>query len=1424
MPAASSLKREHTAFDGSDPRTSGGGGDVTAVTHPTDPVTGAKGWHGHNPRRQGFGSDGDQSGAGDEPAVNAAPTIGGVPAEGLTVSAGQTVALPGITVDDPEDGILTAYVSASNGVINGLPADPTWPGVSGHYTLTGTEGEINAQLAAATFTATTGGAGEISVSVSDGLASSYESMAVTVTNEAPVLSGVPAGYVTVRPGIAVALPDITVDDPEDGLLTLRLGSTGGSLGGLSLTPEVQPDGYTLYTMTGTEQEINAVLANLTYTADGETWGTVDMDVIDQAGAMTSVNYATYAFNQGPVFDGVPTETQSVRTGVPAALPAFTVDDPEDGQLTVRLTTNGGTIQGLPATAADYPWQRSYLLTGTEAEINAQLAAATYTADGVGWSSIDISAQDDHGWTSYASINLDAVNEAPVISGMPTDVLYASVGQATPVPGITVDDPEDGSLTVRLTVSNGTLGGLSADPVVEDGATVYTLTGTEAEINADLADLTYTPDNEWGGSFDLSVQDAGGGFAYAYTPTQGTDYAPVIGGLPEGGAVTVQIGRETALPDITVDDPENGILTVRLSTHTNSINGLPRDPASQDGLSVYVLTGTAADVNAQLAAATYMPTAEGWFNIDVWAEDSTGHSSAASFAMMVTDDPPTIGGWPEGPLTVTYGSVMALPGITVDEPEDSILTIRLATSSGIIEGLPRAPDAGPNDLYYELTGTEAEINAALAAATYRATREGPDSIFVQTVDGTNLPTQGTIEVNVVNGAPTISGVPEGMLEMPVGRATALPAITVDDPDGNILSVRVSVINGFITGLPQDPNVPPDTPYYLLTGTADEINALLAAATYTAGYEGQGILGIAATDGAAYTNNFDIPIMGTNHAPVVSGLPEGALSLRSGVATALPAITIDDPEDGIVTVQLYASNGTIEGLPYPDWAGPTTGVYEVTGTEQEINALLADATFTAYQEGAGYISVQAWDQGSHLSSAQIDFTVVNETPVIGGLPEAPLSVHVGVAAPLPAITVDDPEDGVLFVQLQSSDGTIDGLPLADGIPAWLGIYEVTGTEQEINARLANATFTAAYEGQGNIWVQVRDQGYRGASAQFAFTAADWAPVIGGLPDQPLSAPVGKAVALPAITIDDPEDGLLTVELSTGNGTIAGLPIPDGYGPEAGFYRLVGTEQEINAQLAGATITPSHEGTGYISISAWDSGGHYSSASLSLTGTNEAPVVATPPAPFTLAVGEVAALSGISVDDPEDGLLTLEIDAANVAIHGVPVQGQGYGPAWYAMSDTEAEINARLAEARFTVLYEAASQIQFRVWDSAGHYGASSVDVYATPEIVVDETVYGTAQGELLSGGGGNDVLIGGGGDDLLVGGGGEDLFVIGSGAGHDEIADFRGYAGDRIAVASDLTYTIGSDSLGQALISFSDGSSLTLREIPDFHVSSSWLVAA
>ena len=125
--------------------------------------------------------------------------------------------------------------------------------------------------------------------------------------------------------------------------------------------------------------------------------------------------------------------------------------------------------------------------------------------------------------------------------------------------------------------------------------------------------------------------------------------------------------------------------------------------------------------------------------------------------------------------------------------------------------------------------------------------------------------------------------------------------------------------------------------------------------------------------------------------------------------------------------------------------------------------------------------------------------------------------------------------------------------------------------------------------------------------------------------------------------------------------------------------------------------------------------------------------------------------------------------------------------------------------------------------------------------DDIIYGNMANDLVNGGEGNDTLFGGQGDDQLVGEGGNDrlggnlgndtlsggtgadVFVFAAGAGHDVIPDFDPSAGDRIALASGLSWSVGSNAAGEAVVSFG-GDDVTLKGIQAGRVQAGWFVAA
>jgi Ca2+-binding RTX toxin-like protein len=91
-------------------------------------------------------------------------------------------------------------------------------------------------------------------------------------------------------------------------------------------------------------------------------------------------------------------------------------------------------------------------------------------------------------------------------------------------------------------------------------------------------------------------------------------------------------------------------------------------------------------------------------------------------------------------------------------------------------------------------------------------------------------------------------------------------------------------------------------------------------------------------------------------------------------------------------------------------------------------------------------------------------------------------------------------------------------------------------------------------------------------------------------------------------------------------------------------------------------------------------------------------------------------------------------------------------------------------------------------------------------------GFAGNDKLDGGKGVDWLGGGIGRDVLTGGGGNDIFIFGLGGGKDVIKDFDADSSDDkmdlIWIENGMTYEVGKNADKDAVITFEDGSSVTL----------------
>lgn len=267
-----------------------------------------------------------------------------------------------------------------------------------------------------------------------------------------------------------------------------------------------------------------------------------------AAAPVTINDTSLTPNAAPTISGNTAVTDAVA-GNPSALPDVVFADADTADtLTVTVTATNGTVTGL--TDAD-PATDGIQLTGTQTDVTAAFAAATYTPAGVaaGTGSVGLSVSDgvNAPVTGDISVTFAASNALPTISGA-TAVTTAMAGVASALPDVAFADADSASLTVTVTATNGALSGLTdADPATAG----IQLTGTPAQVTAAFAAATYTPAGTAAGTgtVDLSVSD-------------GVN-APVTGSIPvtfaANGFTVVQLdGQGSASGSVTLADASTGM--------------------------------------------------------------------------------------------------------------------------------------------------------------------------------------------------------------------------------------------------------------------------------------------------------------------------------------------------------------------------------------------------------------------------------------------------------------------------------------------------------------------------------------------------------------------------------------------------------------------------------------------------------------------------------------------------------------------------------------------------------------------------------------------------------------------------------------------------------------------------------------------------
>jgi VCBS repeat-containing protein len=316
--------------------------------------------------------------------------------------------------------------------------------------------------------------------------------------------------------------------------TLRLDSNGNG----TFDTEITEDNKAVTTFT--QAQIDA--GRLQYVHGGgeissDSFTVQVQDSSDEANdtATAVVNIGIVPFNDDPVYTFYKNST--IYEGQQETIccsDLFTADDVDNtddqlqfritdgvdhGQL-IRLDVDGETLQDTGVVLSKYS-------VFTQAELNA--GRIVYRHDGTqnltdafSYKISDAGGGEEPSGT--LTINVNPINDTPTIEA-PSTTFSGSEDQAIAITGITIGDPdsEDGSgnvdgsftgLTATLSVASGTLSATASGSAGVNGdgtsGTPLTITGTLDEINATLASLTYTGNQNFVGddTITITVQDNG----------------------------------------------------------------------------------------------------------------------------------------------------------------------------------------------------------------------------------------------------------------------------------------------------------------------------------------------------------------------------------------------------------------------------------------------------------------------------------------------------------------------------------------------------------------------------------------------------------------------------------------------------------------------------------------------------------------------------------------------------------------------------------------------------------------------------------------------------------------------------------------------------------------------------------------------------
>jgi|GEM_PF-2549652 len=591
--------------------------------------------------------------------------------------------------------------------------------------------------------------------------------------------------------------------------------------------------------------------------------------------------------------------------------------------------------------------------------------------------------------------------------LPTTSLTAIQSIPLTITGITVGDPggttEQLTLSVKYGSSSLSFGNTTGLTVTGNGTSSVTVTGNLADLQTDLATLSYTSNYPYNGTDTLSLR-----LKDTTNKLTTTSSLPItlVGGQPP--TITLPTTSLTAIQStpltitgITVGDPggttEQLTLSVKYGSSSLSFGNTTGLTVTGNGTSSVTVTGNLADLQTDLATLSYTSNYpyNGTDTLSLRLKDTTNKlTTTSSLPITLKTQPPTIT-LPKS-LTVNPDTVSPITGITVGDLGGTKERLTLSVSNGTINfgnttGLTLTGGSyGSNSV--TVSGDLANLQTDLATLSYtsNASYRGTDTLSLGLTDTTNkLTTNSSLAITVA--APPTLTLPTSRT-VSVNIASTISGIHIGDPDGSSVRERLtlSVSNGTInfgntTGLTLTGGSYGSSSL-TVRGNLHYLRKDLATLTYTSneGYQGTDTLSLRLVN---TTNNLFAKdsLAITVAAPPTLTLPTTSLTAIKGTQLPISGIIVGDPAGTTEQLSLSVTHASAS-LSFGNTTGltVTSGSYgsssvTVTGDLADLQTDLATLSYTSHYPSNGTDT---------LSLILKDTT--NNLKITGSLPIA-LEVH-------------------------------------------------------------------------------------------------------------------------------------------------------------------------------------------------------------------------------------------------------------------------------------------------------------------------------------------------------------------------------------------------------------------------------------------------